>query len=56
MTHFPFKIPVKWKYDKISCCWILTCNKYGISGYGKTQTKARKMFKFTLEEILKYKK
>lgn len=55
MILFPLEVPIKWKYDEKSKCWIVYCKKYGISGYGKTKQKAEEMFKFTLEEILKRK-
>lgn len=55
MKSYFHEFPIKWKYDKKSESWIVYCKKYGISGYGKTRTQAMKMFKFTIEEILKRK-
>lgn len=48
------KIPVKVKRE--AGCVIYYNPKYNISGYGKTAKQADQMFKFCLDDILKFTK
>lgn len=54
MKIINFKINVRCWKDKKADCWIIYSKKFDISAYGKTKEKAKKMFDFSIAEILKY--
>lgn len=48
-------IPIKVRYWKNkSGIWIIYSKKFGISGYGNTKKRAKKMFLFVVKDILQY--
>jgi len=56
-----FKIKTRCSYHKITNSWVIYSKKYDVSAYGRTKDKARRMFDYTIQEILlstkpKYKK
>ncbi len=53
LSNYFLEIAVKEWYDKTSSAYIIYSKKYDVSGYGNTRKKAHKLFKVTLEEILK---
>lgn len=52
MAKFTFKVEVKYKYDKFTKTWTVTCYQYLLSAYGKTKKQAKKRFKAVLHYYL----
>ena len=56
MKKINYSINVKCWKDHTTGSWIIYSKKFDISAYGETKSKAKKMFDFTITEILSYTK
>jgi hypothetical protein len=52
MKKINIEIKVKCWKNKKTGSWIIYSKKFDISSYGMTKEKAKKMFDFTIKEIL----